>query len=125
MDWMKSYERMQELQDKYPGILKRAFPDVGSGWFDILDNLCAVLQEATQHPDGPVQAAQVKEKFGTLRFYAWPCTDEHRAMIRLAEALSGSTCEYCGQQGKLRNDHAWLKTLCDECSVESNSNKLA
>ena len=67
----------------------------------------------------PVIAVQVKEKFGSLRFYIEGGTDEDYAAIDLAESVSVRTCEVCGSPGKLRGNH-WLKTLCDEHAKELN-----
>lgn len=54
---------------------------------------------------------QVKEKFGTLRFYS-PGNDAIRRYIRLAERLSAMTCEVCGESGKLDSNSGWYRTLC-------------
>lgn len=55
---------------------------------------------------------QVKEKFGTLRFY-YTGGDEHiSGMVRMAESMSAVTCEDCGAPGKSRNG-GWIRTLCD------------
>lgn len=59
-------------------------------------------------------AAQVKEKFGTLRFYMTTYDDEIENLICKAEVKSGKTCERCGKPGKLR-DSGWWVTLCDAC----------
>ncbi len=56
---------------------------------------------------------QVKEKFGTLRFYC-SGTDAIDRYIRLAERLSALTCEDCGKPGKA-NDSGWIRTQCDDC----------
>lgn len=60
-----------------------------------------------------VVAMQVKEKFGSLRFYVSSADDEVFAMIDMAENMSCVTCEVCGSPGELRNE-GWMKTLCDE-----------
>ncbi len=59
------------------------------------------------------RAVQVKEKYGTLRFYMSHCNDEIDEAIRTAEDKSETTCETCGSTGELRNT-GWLVTLCDE-----------
>ena len=59
---------------------------------------------------------QVKEKFGTLRFYCHD-TDAIAKYIRLAERLSSVTCEDCGKPGKA-NQSGWIRTLCDECRAK-------
>jgi len=64
-----------------------------------------------------VEATQVKEKFGTLRFYLdTPLGDEIDALVDKAEAASGVTCEACGCPGSLRCRKGWYSTLCDDCS---------
>ena len=49
-------------------------------------------------------ADQVKEKFGTLRFYYTGGDDRIDGMVRMAESMSAVTCETCGAPGKLRGD---------------------
>src|SRR5277367_5538928 len=56
---------------------------------------------------------QVKEKFGTLRFYCSSAAAIDK-YIRLAERLSSITCEDCGKSGK-RNDSSWVRTQCGAC----------
>mgnify|MGYP001599407835 CR=1 FL=1 len=46
-----------------------------------------------------IRAAQVKEKFGTLRFYMTSSIDEIDEHISVAEKLSSTTCENCGEAG--------------------------
>ena len=59
-----------------------------------------------------VIVSQVKEKFGTLRFYVDRDNDEIHAMINMAESMSARTCEVCGSPGK-SNSRGWIKTLCE------------
>jgi len=71
------------------------------GWFALIDALCARLQEMTDHEGAPqVVAAQVKEKFGTLRFYAEHANEAQRSLIHDAETRSARLCEICGEPGK-------------------------
>ena len=72
---------MQDLILKYPKIFKNvsktemescmAFGiECGPGWYTLLDELCSALQWDTDYNNYPqVVADQVKEKYGTLRFY--------------------------------------------------------
>jgi len=59
-----------------------------------------------------VVADQVKEKFGTLRFYYSGGDDVIDGMVQMAEAMSSVTCEECGAPGKT-NDKGWLSTRCE------------
>jgi hypothetical protein len=78
------------------------------GWFDIIKDLSAKLE-----PMGVV-ASQVKEKYGTLRFYVTMATDEAFDLIDAAEEKSATTCELCGLPGELTGK-GWVKTLCEAC----------
>ena len=55
---------------------------------------------------------QVKEKFGTLRFYYTGGDDEISGMVRMADSMSGVTCEECGNPGQSRGG-GWIYTACD------------
>lgn len=60
-----------------------------------------------------VVAVQVKEKFGTLRFY-YDGGDEYiSGLVTMAEWASSVTCETCGERGKIRGG-GWLYTACDK-----------
>lgn len=58
-------------------------------------------------------AVQVKEKFGTLRFYVQGASEEHYNYISFAESMSGNTCEECGSPGK-RLGRGWIYTACEK-----------
>jgi hypothetical protein len=57
---------------------------------------------------------QVKEKFGTLRFYYSGGDDYIDGMVSLAESLTGVTCEECGNVGERRGG-GWVHTYCTPC----------
>jgi hypothetical protein len=115
-----------KLVKKYPKLFKEYGGDPrqtcmhwgfshGDGWYDIIDELSAKLE-----PFGVV-AAQVKEKFGGLRFYLdYPkhLSDEDLEKVReiknVYESKSYETCEGCGEPGERRTG-GWLRTLCDDC----------
>ena len=59
-----------------------------------------------------VVATQIKEKFGTLRFYYTGGDDYVWGLEAMAESMSARTCEDCGNSGKLRSG-GWVRTLCD------------
>ncbi len=84
--------------------------DCGDGWEPLIRRLSEKLSKI----DG-VRAEQVKEKFGTLRFYLDYEVEGAQDLIDEAEEESARTCEQCGQPGKLRGG-GWMVTLCDSCS---------
>jgi hypothetical protein len=64
-----------------------------------------------------VVARQIKEKFGTLRFYYDGGNDYIRGLESMADSMSARICETCGKPGK-RTTGGWIKTLCDEHAQE-------
>lgn len=61
-----------------------------------------------------VVAVQVKEKFGTLRFY-YDGGDEYiHGLAAMAEAMSARTCESCGVPAT-QSKGGWIKTMCQLC----------
>lgn len=63
-------------------------------------------------------AVQVKEKFGTLRFYVDGATDVQYNYIEFAELMSSRTCEKCGQPGETY-PIGWHQTLCEKHADEN------
>jgi hypothetical protein len=56
---------------------------------------------------------QVKEKYGTLRFYVNGATDSQYKLIDFAEYMSETTCEICGNKGKLVGQ-GWFSVRCTQ-----------
>jgi hypothetical protein len=67
-----------------------------------------------------VEAAQIKEKFGTLRIYLRTGGNDFMSgAIQFAELMSGTVCERTGQPGKMcRSREGWRKTLSPEKAKE-------
>lgn len=117
-----SPELEKKLYAKYPSLFRQKdLPmsqtlmcfgfEVGDGWYDIINNLCKTL---TNHNSAkPIEAVQVKEKFGTLRFYVNYHDEFVDGAIDMAENMSATTCEVCGKRGR-STDSGWIQTLCDE-----------
>jgi len=118
------------LCERYPQIFAERHLDMtqtcmcwgfetGDGWFEILNQLCASIQGHIdwQHKMGrdvpQVVAEQVKEKFGTLRFYYRGGDDYVRGLVSMADAMSAVTCEECGKPGELKTQ-GWWSVRCDE-----------
>jgi hypothetical protein len=57
---------------------------------------------------------QVKEKYGTLRFYYSGGDDVIDGMVRMAESMTEVTCEECGNVGERRGG-GWIHTFCTPC----------
>ena len=91
----------------------------GNGWFDILLRLCQDIDKMDKPENFEVM--QVKEKFGSLRFYCRRTTIKVNKRIADAESESYSVCEVCGNEGSYYSD-GWIKTLCLSC-IEDRKNR--
>lgn len=125
-----------ERYDKFAKLMEERFPKmfvdkyggfaVGEGWWPILEKLCASIQshidwkEKQGNPIPQVTVAQIKEKFGGLRFYYDGGDDQIYGMVRMAEAWADSSCEECGAPGT-SGGKGWIKTLCPIHRAESDA----
>lgn len=124
-----SPEKDKRLVEKYPKIFDKRndskYPisygfSCDDGWFNILDGACSLIQsrcDRIQRKEGKdiqVVAIQVKEKFGSLRFYTTGGDDYTSGIIAMAECLSSKICERCGDTGELYTNGWWV-TQCETC----------
>ena len=107
--------------------------ECGDGWYNILYQLSRQIQghldwnnrrRETLLLNNPynipipdqipqVTVTQVKQKYGTLRFYYDGGDELIRGMVTMAEAMTAVTCETCGAPGRIRGNH-WFYTACDD-----------
>ena len=138
----KNYDE-QMVSDGFVADLYGAYGcEHGDGWYELLRGLCLEITEAYQKHGQPIDIVvnQVKEKFGTLRFYYHfddnpqsihamdfmgtgsvrfepGSTDLHKeiaSIVRKYEEKSDCVCEKCGEPGFLRKN-LHVATLCDSC----------
>jgi len=64
-----------------------------------------------------VTVDQVKEKFGTLRFYYSGGDDAIHGMVWLAEHMSYDICEICGSTKNIGRTSGWIRVICKECAT--------
>lgn len=110
-------DRYDQLVEKYPQIFDEGFQiSCGEGWYDIIDILCHNITWHIERTGATIRAAQIKEKFGTLRFYVDSADEVVDALIDMTEDLSGIVCESCGSTKDVSlSKKGWLKTKCKEC----------
>lgn len=95
--------------DREP-IMNAWFMDVEPGWYPLIKELIEDLIALGWNK----QVTQIKQKYGTLRFYITSGSDAIWDRIWKAEEDSAYICEVTGKPGKLREDLGWIRTLCDE-----------
>jgi len=87
--------------------------DCGDGWYDLIDNLCSLIQNYVDWSKcEQVVAEQVKEKFGGLRFYYRGGDDYIDGAVAIADRLSFTICDVCGNKGTSNKD-GWIATRCE------------
>jgi len=97
--------------------------ECGDGWFDLIKRLSERLKEISERTGGDIQAEQVKEKYGTLRFYINGGDEEAYKAIDRAERESSHTCELCGNnKGRLIDQFGWWRVLCQKCETKRSGN---
>ena len=111
-------ELQNKLFDKYPKIFvqKDLEIDTGDGWYNILDTLCGQIQNLNLLKQFNVEAVQVKQKFGGLRFYYNGGDEFIEGLTSMAEAISNRTCEECGSPATTTTRGHYTKTQCLRCS---------
>jgi len=127
-------ELQLKLVEKYPKILKdfRGDPmstcmawgfECDDGWYNLLDKCMEKMQYFCDlcSKDGrevQVVANQIKEKYGTLRFYVSVYdaneieNDIVDDIVNDAERTSSRTCEVTGEYAEPCKQGGWYKTLC-------------
>lgn len=96
----------------------------GDGWFTLIWHLSEQIEAYCQtHPEASdLMAAQVKQKFGELRFYSQPKLWEVEYLIEAARIRSLQTCELTGAPGNLCQRpsviHCDYQTLSAETAAE-------
>lgn len=89
--------------------------NVGKGWEPLIREL-----EVKLNALGDFKIDQVKEKFGSLRYYATIDTEDKetyqafRTAIEEAEEKSEHLCEECGEPAEIKEYNGWMKAYCDQ-----------
>lgn len=111
----------KHMTERFPKMFSEPYGGfcIGEGWWPIIEKLCANIQSWIdwKNKQGEVvpqvTVAQIKEKFGGLRFY-YDGGDEHiSGMVRMAEAWADASCEDCGAPAT-KQTSGWIKNVCDK-----------
>lgn len=106
--------------------------DCDKGWYEIIVR----ANNKIKFIDPEYKICQIKEKFGTLRYYyeskySFNSIEGQiiKDIIRSAEYESSHTCEVCGCKDfttvENRSNGYWLRTLCVDCNSLRGLEKLS
>lgn len=123
-------EFVKRMEEKFPKMFSQPYGGfaVGAGWRNIIESLCGNIQHYLNWKNKEdevvpqVVVAQIKEKFGGLRFYYEGGDDHISGMVRMTEAWADQSCEECGSKGTRRSG-GWIRTLCDVHEAEYQARK--
>lgn len=126
-------ELENKLFEKYPKIFRQKDLSAketamcwgitcGDGWYELINALCSHLQHNIDNNSGEkytqIEAVQVKEKLGGLRFYVDSCSDYQSGAIHFAERMSYKICEECGTTNNVttaEDENSCKQSLCTTC----------
>jgi hypothetical protein len=88
-------------------------------WFPIIYELSEKIQKEidtwTEEDRNNFSVAQVKEKFGGLRFYCNGENEKISEFIKEAEHKASKTCIGCGSELEKRSEGGWSFVPCLKC----------
>lgn len=123
-------EKTKKLIESFPLVFKPDFHfECDQGWYDLIteysEKLTNVIKKLPNEMHEVFKTLQLKEKFGSMRWYISIPTEEYPEqrdeflnIIREVEGKSCKICEYCGNPGEIKrmNPKAyWLMCLCEAC----------
>lgn len=121
-------ENSKTLTEKFPKLYKgeSCGNDVfgfecGDGWFkliyDLSEKIETIINALPKEHQANICASQVKEKFGSLRFYMSSETNEISDLISDAEHKSYEVCETCSEPSIILGD-GWIVNQCRGCYIK-------
>ena len=107
-------QRLDPLRQDIPTMIALWGFECGDGWMDLIYRLSREISTYIESIGLDIVATQVKEKFGTLRFYTDGGDEEVFRLIDAGEHESATICELCGAPGTLAMK-GWCSTRCSSC----------
>ena len=120
----------KEIFNNYPKIFRQhTLPpsqtamvwglECGEGWMNLIDTLCHDIQTyIDENHTEQIEATQVKQKFGGLRFYYRPYNKIIDELIHKASEDSFDTCENCGDIKDVQlSKKGWITPMCKMCRL--------
>jgi len=142
-------EYNKALIEKYPWLLPRnrwtgkvspefnyshtELDSMPEGWrIAFGEQMCEEIQQVLLHAQeldpetnyvDNFRILDIKEKYGTLRFYCGSAPEEVYNIINKYEKLSESVCIRCGKQPTKWMTQWWISFYCEDCKNELEANE--
>jgi len=133
MNW-NNKEYNKELVERFPFLLPRnvwtdeiveeydyeytLLDEMPNGWrLAFGEQMCQEIMEVleqTPYKD-EYRIMQIKEKYGSLRWYSAPAPREVQEIVHKYEEISGLLCIRCGAPAEYITK-GWINPLCGECT---------
>ena len=120
---LKPYPEHEHLKQPLLDVLSHIHQDwpqilnINFGWF----SLVTTLHKKIKHIDPTYRIIQIKQKFGSLRYYietqyAYGTIERSiiDSLISHAEMRSVNMCEQCESFGTMITKDKWMRVACDE-----------
>lgn len=104
-DFNYSYTELDAMEDGW----RKAFGE----------RMCEEIRDALIEANflDEYRISQIKEKYGTLRWYDFGATQRVHDIISKYEYISGFICPHCGRPYAKRFDSGgWIYTVCENCA---------
>ena len=115
---------MNEIQLKIEELKKKIVPeysksiDVDEGWYQLVIDCDRELTGV----DPNYEIYQVKEKFGTLRFYYIGGDNRITPIVDFYESYTQYICENCGSTVDVGSTSGWIRNVCQKHAKGSKRN---
>jgi hypothetical protein len=128
---MMRQELIDKLYNDFPKLYRKDFNNFWityDGWFDLIYDLSKEINsiiinlESFGEDIDNYYLVQIKEKFGSLRYYLQQSTKEMDDIIAIFENKSYDICALCGKDKGPRSakESAWGLNFCETCNIIKN-----
>ena len=126
----------EELLTRYPILFSKfSYFECNNGWFYIINDASFELEQINRsfsNPEYKVVAFQIKDKFGSLRYYVEfsdalvedepvynKVSNKVYTILQKVENLSSKVCQSCAGELSVRNSTKGYKEVyCEKCSTK-------
>jgi hypothetical protein len=108
----------KKIRKEFPWFINangnNVYVECGDGWSKLIYKWAKEVDNIlSQKEKEDLYIFQIKEKFGVLNIYTSSLNEKVEEITGKYAGLSRKTCEFCGEEGKIRNK-GHLQVLCEK-----------